>query len=781
MGQFGVGQGLKRIEDVRFLTGQGRYTDDIHLPDEAHMALVRSPLAHAEITGIDTAEAKEMPGVLLVLTAEDLQAEGVGDIPVLAKMRGRDGEVKQPPHPVLARGRARHVGDPVAIVVAETPEQAAEAAEAVVVDYEPLDAVTDARLALRPDAPELHPEAPGNLAMVWEHGDRAAVEAAFADAERVARIELVNNRLVVNSMEPRVAIGEYDPASERMTLTTPTQGIFRLHSQIAETILGIPKDKLHIVTPDVGGGFGMKIFCYAEQVLVLIAARRLQRPVRWCGGRNESFQSDIQGRDHRTLAEMAMDGEGRFLGIRVTTQANLGAYLSNFGPYIPTGASTQMYSGLYRIPAIYAEVHCAFTNTVPVDAYRGAGRPEAAYCMERLVDACAREIGVGPREIRLKNFIRPEDLPYETKMGPVYDSGDPARLLEKASELADWQGAAERKTETRGRGRYRGIGLASYVEACGGIGEEEARIALDEDGGVTLVIGTMTNGQGHHTAYAQILNDVLGVAPDQVRMIQGDSDIVKRGGGTGGSRSLLMGGVATERAGEKVIERARKVAGHLLEAAAADIEFADGVFTVAGTDKRVTLAEVAKASHGEELPEEIAGPIEETGGYKAEAMTFPNGCHVCELEVDEATGEVEIVRYVVVDDFGKVVNPMMALGQVHGGTAQGIGQALLEHTVYDEEGQLITASFMDYTMPRADDTPDYEVTLVEDMPCTTNPLGVKGAGEAGAIGAPPAIINALLDALAPLGVTHIDMPATPERVWRAMRDARQARAAHAAE
>ncbi len=781
MGQFGKGQGITRIEDQRFLTGQGRYTDDIHLPNETFMAVVRSPLAHAEITGIDTAEARQMPGVLLVLTAEELRAEGIGDIPVLAKMKGRDGEVKQPPHPVLARGRVRHVGDPVAVVVAESYDQAAEAAELVMVDYDTLPAVTDAAAALEAEAPELHAEAPGNLAMTWEHGDRAAVEAAFAKAERVARIELVNNRLVVNSMEPRVAIGEYAPDSQRFTLTTPSQGIFRLHGQLAETILGIEKDKLHLVTPDVGGGFGMKIFCYAEQVLVLVAARRLGRPVRWVGERTESFQSDIHGRDHKTLAEMAMDAEGRFLGLRVTTQANLGAYLSNFGPYIPTAASTQMYSGLYKIPAIFAEVQCAFTNTVPVDAYRGAGRPEAAYCMERLVDACARALGLDQREIRLRNFIRPEDLPYETKMGPVYDSGDPARLLDQATAQADWDGLAARKAESARRGRYRGLGLASYVEACGGIGEEEARITLEEDGGVNLVIGTMTNGQGHHTAYAQILNDMLGVAPEQVKMVQGDSDVVKRGGGTGGSRSLLMGGMATERASEKVIERARKVAGHLLEAAAADLEFADGTFTVAGTDKKVTLAEVAKASHGDALPEELAGPIEETGDYKAEGMTYPNGCHVCELEVDGETGEVEILRYLVVDDFGKVVNPLLARGQIHGGTAQGIGQALLERTVYDEDGQLITASFMDYTLPRADDMPDFEITLVEDMPCATNPLGVKGAGEAGAIGAPPAVMNALMDALAPLGVTRLDMPATPERIWRALREAQAAARPQAAE
>ncbi len=773
MGQFGVGQAVRRVEDLRLLTGAGRYTDDIALAGEAHAVFLRSPHAHAEIRELDTREAAALPGVLAIYTAEDLAKDGIGDIPCIAPMTGKNGSpTHMPPYPALARGRVRHVGQTVAMVVAESLEAAREAAEAVNLDYAPLPAVTDGPAALREGAPLLHGEAPGNLCLDWEHGNRAATEAAFAKAARIARIELVNNRIVVAAMEPRVVIGDYDAAEELFTLYTPSQGIFRLQGLLAQDILGIPKDRLHIVTKDVGGGFGMKIFVYPEQIACLFAARRLGRPVKWTSERTEAFVSDTQGRDHVTTAEMAMDEGGRFLGLRVATVANLGAYLSNFAPFIPTGASTQMYSGLYKIPAIYGEVRCAFSNSVPVDAYRGAGRPEAAYMMERLVDACAREMDLDRREIRARNFIRPEDLPYRTPVGRVYDSGDYTRLMREASTRGDWDGFEERRARSARKGRLRGIGLASYVEACGGIGEEEARVSLDSDGGVTLVIGTMTNGQGHHTAYAQLFNEALGIPIEKVRLLQGDSALLERGGGTGGSRSLLMGGVAIREASTKVLERARRIAAHLMEAAPADIEFAEGSFSIVGTDRRISLTDVAEASHAGGLPEELGGPIEEMGYYKAEALTFPNGCHLCELEVEKETGRIEILRYVVVDDFGTVVNPLLVAGQVHGGTIQGLGQALLEHTVYDREGQLLTASFMDYCLPRASDAPDIELTLVEDYPCTTNPMGVKGAGEAGAIGAPPAIMNALLDALAPLGVERIDMPATSERVWQAIRAAR---------
>ena len=576
-------------------------------------------------------------------------------------------------------------------------------------------------------------------------------------------------------VEGRGAVGELEPDG-RLTLHSGNQGIFRLKPQLAQ-VLGIEPERLRLVSPDVGGGFGMKIFLYPEQVLVLHAARTLGRPVKWTSDRQEAFLSDSQGRDHVTTAEMAMDAEGRFLALRVKTVANMGAYLSNFGPYIPTGASTHMLSGLYKIPAIFAEVQCVFTHTVPVDAYRGAGRPEAAYLVERLVDEAARVAGRTPAEIRLLNFITPADLPYDTRLGRVYDSGDFPRLLATATEQADLAGLEARRAAAAAEGRYRGIGIGCYVEACGGLGEEEAVVTVDPAGGVTLVIGTQTNGQGHHTAYAQMLNEKLGVPPEMVRMVQGDSDLVKRGGGTGGSRSLLMGGVAINRASDKVIERVRQIAGHLFEAALEDIEFKEGAAAVVGTDRRLTLAEAARAVEEGKVPEDLAGPLRETGDYAAEAMTFPNGAHVCEVEVDGETGVVRVVRYVIADDFGTVMNPLLVAGQVHGGTAQGLGQALLEHTVYDPDGQLLTGSLMDYCLPRADDMPEIELTLVEDMPCTTNPLGSKGAGEAGAIGAPPAIMNAILDALAPLGVRQLDMPATPEKVWRAIQDAQKKDAA----
>ena len=781
MGQFGAGQGLRRVEDQRLLTGAGRYTDDVTLPGEAYGVVVRSPVAHAKLGEIDLAEAKAAPGVLAVYTAKDLAEDGIGDIPCLAQMKGKGGElVKLPPHPVLARDEVHHVGDGVAFVVAETQAQAEEAAELVTVDYEDLPAVTEGPAALADGAPQLHEEAPGNLALDWEQGDKQAVEDAFAKADKVARIELINNRVVVNAMEPRVCAGEYDPEQEKFTLHTGSQGTFRMRPQLAKQILGVEEEKLHIVTHDVGGGFGMKIFVYQEHGLVLFAARRLGRPVRWLGSRGESFLSDSQGRDHVTTAEMAMDSEGRFLGIRMNTVANLGAYLSNFAPYIPTGASTQMLSGLYRIPAIYANVRCAFTNTVPVDAYRGAGRPEMAYAIERLVDEAARTAGLDRREIRNRNFIRPEDLPYDTGIDRVYDSGDYPRLLREAAEKIDWDGFEARRAEAAQRGKLLGIGSASYVEACGGIGSETAQLTLDAEGGINLVVGTMTNGQGHQTAYAQLLNDKLGLDPEKLTLQQGDSEVALKGGGTGGSRSLLMGGVAIQRASDKVIETAKKVASHLLEAAIEDIDFDDGVFSIVGTDRRVTLAEVGKAAIEGNTPDGAAKPIQETADYDAEGLTFPNGCHICELAVDEDTGEIEILRYVVVDDFGTVINPLLVGGQVHGGAAQGIGQALLENTVYDDSGQLLTASYMDYCMPRADDMPNIELTLVEDMPCKTNPMGVKGSGEAGCIGAPPAVMNALREALDPLGVTRIDMPATPERVWRAMQEAKQGRKAAAA-
>jgi len=773
MGQFGVGQAVRRVEDERLLTGQGQYGDDVNRPGQAYGYLLRSPLAHALVTRLDVSAARGAPGVLAVLTGPDLDAAGIGGIPCVAPMKGRGGAATiQPRFPVLAGERVRHVGQPVAFVVAASLAAARDAAELIEADYDPQPAVSATAEALAEGAPQVHPEAPGNLCLDYVHGDEAKVAAAFAQAKHVARVELVNNRVVVSSMEPRGALGEFDPATGQLTMTTGNQGIFRLRPQLAQA-LGVPPEKLRLVSPDVGGGFGMKIFLYPEQILVLHAARLLARPVKWTSERAEAFLSDTQGRDHVSRAELALDGEGRFLALRIDTVANLGAYLSNFAPFVPTGASTGMLSGLYRIPAVFANVKCVFTHSVPVDAYRGAGRPEAAYLVERIVDEAARVAGLSPLEIRQRNLIRPQDLPYTSAMGPVYDSGDFPAMLRRAAEAAGWDGLEERKRQALRRGRHLGLGMACYVEACGGVGEEEAVVRVDPDGGVTLIIGTQTNGQGHLTAYAQMLNEKLGVALDKVRMIQGDSDIVKRGGGTGGSRSLLMGGVAINRASDKVIERIKAIAAHRFETALADIEFVDGIVRVVGTDRQMTLGEAAVAAAADDLPEPLKGPVEDKGDYVAEARTYPNGCHLCELEVDAETGKVTLTRYTVADDFGTVVNPLLVLGQVHGGVAQGLGQALLEHTVYDADGQLLTGSYMDYCLPRADDLPELAVTLVQDYPCATNPLGAKGAGEAGAIGAPPAIVNALLDALAPLGVDRIDMPATPERVWQAIRDARR--------
>ncbi|MDH3910973.1 MAG: xanthine dehydrogenase family protein molybdopterin-binding subunit [Rhodospirillales bacterium] len=781
MGKFGVGQALRRVEDQRFLTGEGRYCDDISLPGQAVAVLLRSPHAHAELGAIDAAEARAAPGVLGVFTAEDLAAEGIGDIPCLAPVKGKGGQrTIQPPKPVLARGRVRHVGDPVALVVAETRAQAQDAADLVAVDYVDLPAVVGSARALAPDAPRLHDEAPGNLAVDWELGDATAASAAFEAAAHVTRIELVNNRIVVAALEPRAALGQYDAESGRFTLTTSTQGSHRLLGSLSR-ILDVPRKRIRVLTPDVGGGFGMKIFCYNEQVLVLWAARRLGRPVKWTGERQEGFLSDTQGRDHVTTAELALDAEGRFLAIRTATLADMGAYLSPFAPVIPTEVSAIMLPGLYRMPAVYAEVKCVFTNSVPVDAYRGAGRPEAAYVVERLVDAAARQLGLSPVELRQRNMIAPEELPHTTVTGLAYDSGDFAQILDQALSQADWAGAAERKTAARTRGLYRGIGLATYIESCGGVGEEDARVRLDSDGGLTVYVGTQTNGQGHATAYTQLLAERFGLAPELIRVRQGDSDDLAEGGGTGGSRSLLMGGQAIKGAGGVLIDKARRLAGQMLEAAEADIEFLEGVFTVAGTNFGIGLAALAEAAaggtgpDGRPLPEDLAGSLEGAFHQGPQARTFPNGCHVCEVTVDPETGAVDVERYVVVDDFGTVINPLLCASQIHGGIAQGLGQALFEHTVYDpESGQLLSGSFMDYCLPRADDLPALEVTLVEDFPCATNALGVKGAGEAGAIGAPPALINALVDALAPLGVRTIDMPATPERVWRAIRDARAA-------
>ncbi len=773
MGRFGIGQAVHRLEDARLLTGAGRYTGDIALEGQAYAHVVRSPHAHARIAGIDTAAARGMPGVIAIYTAADIRRAGLGSIRCLAPATQPDGTVQPlPPHPILAETKVRHVGDPVAFVVAETPAQARDAGDAVAIDYDPLPAVADPLAALTPGAPQIHDEAPGNVSFRWEKGDRAATDRVFASAARVVRTQLVNNRVIINPVEPRSAIGAWD--GERFTLYTPSQGPHSLRTQLARHIFEMPESAFRLVTTDVGGSFGMKIFLYAEQALVLLAARDHGRPVKWVGERApDAFVSDNHGRDQVNDVELALDGDGRFLALRVRTHANMGAYLSNFAPYIPTDCNVLMHNGVYRFEAMHVGVTGVFTNTVPVDAYRGAGRPEAIYLLERTVDAAARELGVDPAELRRRNFIGRDEMPFATAIGATYDSGDFARNLDDALRRADRAGFAARRAASERAGRLRGFGLAYYIENCGAGLAELGRVSAGADGSVTLAIGTQDNGQGHGTAYAQIVADRLGIDIDRISVLQGDTDIVRRGRGTGGSRSIPLGGVVCERATAALIDKGKGVAAELLESAVADIEYADGRFAIAGTDRRATLGEVAAAAlEGRGLP---SG---EEPGLTGEAMhgstdyTFPNGCHACELEVDPETGRIRIERYVVADDFGVVLNPLLLAGQVHGGIAQGIGQALIEACVYDPGGQLLSGSLLDYGLPRADDVPDIDFAFHEDAPCTTNPMGFKGAGEAGAIGAPPAVMNALLDALASRGVRAIDMPATPEVVWRAIRGSR---------
>ena len=766
MAKFGVGQPMRRSEDPRLLTGGGRYTDDVSLPGQAMAFFLRSPHAHAEIRSIDVAAALSAPGVVGIVTEADLAAEDIGPLPCHVPLRNRDGSaMPMPPRPALARDRVRHVGEPVAVVVAETLDQAKDAAELIDVDYADLPAAVGTAAALEPGTPELWPEAPGNLCFDWEMGDPAAADAAFSRAATVVALDLVNNRVIANPLEGRACLAVHDAGEGRFTLHVGSQGVHDLKGQLAEEIFHLPADRFRVLTGDVGGAFGMKMFMYPEYVVALYAARRFGRPVKWAAERTEGFVSDDHGRDNVSHGVLALDADGRFLALKVDTIANMGAYLSEFGPFIPTKGGNAMLCGLYRFEAVYSRVRGVFTNTQPVDAYRGAGRPEAAYLLERLVDAAARRLGLSPAEIRRRNFIPPDAMPYRTATGLTYDSGDFARNLDDALRLADWDGIGARRREAHARGRLRGIGLATYVEACAGGPRERAKVTVDRAGRVTVLIGTQTNGQGHETAYKQIVAESLGVAPEAIDVIQGDSDRIATGGGTGGSRSIPVGGASIADAALKIQEKAKIRAGELLEAAARDIAFEDGLFTVVGTDRSLSLSAVAARSADETA-------FDEAGEFKPPRSTYPNGAHVCEVDIDVETGEPQIVRYTVVDDFGTVLNPLLLAGQVHGGVAQGVGQALHERTVFDADGQLLTGSFSDYTMPRADQLPPITFRYNE-IPCRTNPLGMKGAGEAGAIGAPPAVINAVVDALAAagLGVEHVDMPATPEVLWRLIRNA----------
>lgn len=770
MSKFGQSQPVRRVEDQRFITGKGRYTDDINLPGQAYGVMLRSPHAHARILKIDTAAAQAAPGVLAVYTHADLKAANVGDLPCTIPLKNRDGSMRaDPPRPALADGMVRHVGDPVAFVVAETAVQARDAAEMIEVDYDALPAAADMATAMEPGQPQIWPQAPNNRAFDWEIGDKAKIDALFASAAKTVKLTLENNRIVVASMEARVALAAFDKESGRFTLYTPTQGVW-VQKKLLAKILGLPEDKFHVVTGDVGGGFGMKIFIYPEQVMTLFASRALGRPVKWTSDRGEAFLTDTHGRANLTHAEMALDKDHNFLALRIHNIADMGAYLSTYAPMIPTMAGTKVLSSVYRFQGVYSRVEGVFTNTVPVDAYRGAGRPESNYIMERLIDVAARELGIDRAELRRKNYIPPTAFPWTSAMGLTYDSGEFENTSNTALKAIDWAGFESRRAEAKKRGKRRGIGMAYYLEATGGAPTERAEIRFAEDGFVEVYVGTQSTGQGHETAYTQIVAEQLGVDFDRIRILQGDSDAIPTGGGTGGARSLYSEGGAILKAKDGVVEKGKVVAADMLETAASDIEFAAGRFRVAGTDRDVGIVEVAREARKRSNAKagEAAG-LDTAADWQVQAITFPNGCHVCEVEIDEATGVADVVRYVVADDMGKVINPTIVKGQIHGGVVQGVGQALYENVVYDADGQLLTGSFTDYCLPRADNFPDIEVILCE-VPCKTNPLGVKGAGEAGAVGSAPATINAIVDALADLGIKHVDMPATPQKLWQILND-----------
>ena len=778
-----IGESVRRKEDLRFLTGAGNYTDDITNAAQTYAVFVRSPHAHAVIKSIDISGAAAMPGVVKIFVGTDLEGK-MGGLPCGWLITSTDGTpMKEPPHPILALGKVRHVGDPVAMVIANSVQEAKNAAEAVSVDYDTLDAVVDVRDAAK--GPALHDIAPDNHCYKWALGDKAQVDAAFAGAAHITKIDLTNNRLVPNAMEPRAAIGNYNRASDEYTLYVSNQNPHVERLLMTAFVLGLPEHKVRVIAPDVGGGFGSKIYLYAEDVAVTWAAKQINRSIKWTCERTEAFLTDAHGRDHVSHAEMAMDQNGKFLAMRVHTHANLGAYLSTFSTAIPTILYATLLAGQYTTPQIYVEVDAWFTNTTPVDAYRGAGRPEATYLVERLVSRCGWELGLSQDEIRRRNFIN--TWPHQTPVALQYDIGDYAGCLSQAQQLGEVSGFEARKAASKARGMLRGIGYSSYIEACGlapsnVAGALGARAGLFEcgevrvhpTGSVTVFTGSHSHGQGHETTFAQVVAARLGVAVDAVDVVHGDTGRVPFGMGTYGSRSISVGGAAIMRALDKIEAKAKKIAAHLMEASDADVEFANGEFTIKGTDKKVTFGQVALTAyvpHNYPL-DKLEPGLNETAFYDPTNFTYPAGTYICEVEVDPDTGKVRVDRFTAVDDFGTIINPMIVEGQVHGGVVQGIGQALLENCVYDKEtGQLLTGSFMDYTMPRADDFPEFRLGHV-CTPCTHNPLGTKGCGEAGAIGSPPAVINAVLDALHEVGVKELDMPASPLRVWEAIQAAK---------
>ncbi|CAN7585519.1 xanthine dehydrogenase family protein molybdopterin-binding subunit [Pseudorhodoferax sp. LjRoot39] len=778
-----IGEAVLRKEDYRFLTGAGNYTDDIHLAQEQQAVFVRSPHAHAVIKAIDTAKASAMPGVMRIFTGKDVEGK-MGGLPCGWLITSTDGQpMKEPPHPILAQGKVRYVGDHVAMVVAATLEQAKNAAEAVEVDYEVLPSVVKVSDAAK--AAALHEAAPDNCCYKWAIGDKGQVDAAFANAAHITKLDLTNNRLIPNAMEPRAAIGSYNRGADEYTLYVSNQNPHVERLLMTAFVLGLPEHKVRVIAPDVGGGFGSKIFLYAEDVCLTWAAKQLNCSIKWTADRSEAFLSDAHGRDHVSHAEMAMDKDGKFLAMRVHTDANMGAYLSTFASAVPTILYATLLAGQYTCPQVYVEVDAWFTNTAPVDAYRGAGRPEATYLLERLVSRCGWDMGLSQDEIRKRNFIT--QWPYQTPVALQYDVGDYMQCMTKAQELADVAGFDARRQASEAKGLKRGIGYSSYIEACGIApsniaGALGARAGLFEcgevrvhpTGSVTVFTGSHSHGQGHETTFAQVVAGRLGIPVENVDVVHGDTGRVPFGMGTYGSRSISVGGAAIMKALDKIETKAKKIAAHLMEASDADIEFANGEFTVKGTDKKIPFGQVALTAyvpHNYPL-DKLEPGLNETAFYDPTNFTFPAGTYICEVEVDPATGVVRVDRFSAVDDFGTIINPMIVEGQVHGGIVQGIGQALMENCVYDEHtGQLLTGSFMDYAMPRADDFPHFKLDTV-CTPCTHNPLGTKGCGEAGAIGSPPAVINAVLDALAPLGVKDFDMPASPARVWEAIQSAK---------
>ncbi len=780
----GIGASSKRREDVRFLTGNGNYTDDMNLRGQAYVHFLRSDIAHGTLTSVNTEAAAKMPGVIQIFTGDDFEA--VGGMPCGWQVTDKHGEAMQEPkHPVLAHGKVRHVGEPIAAVVAESLAQARDAAEAIEVDIAELPAVVNMKDAVKDGAPKVHDDLTSNLCYDWGfvEENKGAVDEAFEKAAHVTTLELTNNRLVANPMEPRVAIGDYNRSDGEHTLYTTSQNPHVIRLLMGAFVLGIPEHKLRVVAPDVGGGFGTKIFHYQEEAFCTFAAKAINRPVKWTSTRSEAFISDAHGRDHVTKIELALDADNNFTALRTDTYANMGAYLSTFAPSVPTWLHGTLMAGNYKTPLIYVNVKAVFTNTVPVDAYRGAGRPEATYQLERLVDKAAHELGVDPIKLRRQNFIT--QFPYATPVAVEYDTGDYVATMDKLEEMADLAGFAARRKESESRGKLRGFGVNCYIEACGIapsnlVGQlgaraglyESATVRVNATGGLVVMTGSHSHGQGHETSFAQVVAEMIGIDESMVDIVHGDTSKVPMGMGTYGSRSIAVGGSAMVRATEKIIAKAKKIASHLLEASEGDIELKDGAFSVAGTDKSVAWGDVTLAAyvpHNYPL-DDIEPGLEETAFYDPSNFTYPSGAYACEVELDPETGQVTIERFSAADDFGNIINPMIVTGQVHGGLAQGIGQALLENCAYDEDGQLLSASYMDYAMPRASDLPMYDVDHSCQTPCTHNPLGVKGCGEAGAIGSPPSVVNAVLDAMRSGGhdVGHIDMPVSPSRVWSAM-------------